>query len=96
MGQKNALRAAETYLYAMAFSHDGLVEQLEIGSGFTHEEAVYGADNCGADWNEQAAKAAATYLDTMAFSREGLIEQLEIGSKFTNEQATYGAEANGY
>jgi len=45
--------------------------------GFTHEEAVYGVDKCGADWNEQAALKAQDYLDYSSFSREGLIEQLE-------------------
>ncbi len=96
MGQKNALQKAEDYLSMMAFSHDGLVQQLEIGEKFAHEDAVYGADNCGADWNEQAAAKAKDYLEMMAFSRDGLIEQLEVGEKFTHEQAVYGAEANGY
>ena len=96
MGQKNALQKAQDYLSVTAFSHDGLVEQLEIGEKFAHEDAVYGADNCGADWNEQAAAKAKDYLDMMAFSRDGLIEQLEVGEKFTHEQAVYGAEANGY
>ncbi|MEA4896166.1 MAG: Ltp family lipoprotein [Oscillospiraceae bacterium] len=95
-GQKNALQKAKDYLSITAFSHDGLVQQLEIGEKFAHEDAVYGADNCGADWNEQAAAKAKDYLDMMAFSRDGLIEQLEVGEKFTHEQAVYGAEANGY
>lgn len=94
MGQKNALKQAKNYIDFMAFSYSGLVEQLEY-EGYSHEDAVYGADNCGADWNEQAAKQAQNYLDTMAFSREGLIEQLEYEG-FTNEQAVYGAEQVGY
>lgn len=44
---------------------------------FTHEEAVYGADHCGADWKDQALMKAKSYLDFSSFSREGLIEQLE-------------------
>lgn len=94
MGQKNALGSAKSYLELMAFSHDGLVEQLE-SEQYTHDEAVFAADNCGADWNEQAAKAAASYLDLMSFSRDGLIEQLEFDG-FTAEQADYGATQNGY
>jgi len=94
MGQKNALRSAKAYLETIPFSHDGLVEQLEY-EGYSHEEAIYGADNCGADWNEQAAKSAEAYLDMMAFSRDGLIEQLEYEG-YSHEQAVYGAEANGY
>ena len=77
----------------MAFSYDGLIDQLEY-EGYTHEEAVYAADNCGADWMEQAAKKGADYLDIMPFSRQGLIDQLEYDG-FTAEQAKYGATQNG-
>lgn len=94
MGQKNALRSAKDYISTMAFSHDGLVKQLEY-EAYSHEDAVYGADNCGADWDEQAAKSAEEYLSTMAFSRDELIKQLEYEG-FTHEQALYGTEANGY
>ena len=94
MGQKNALRSAKNYLSVMAFSHSGLIEQLEF-EGYSTEDATYAADNCGADWNEQAAKAAQNYLNIMSFSKSGLIEQLEFEG-YSHEQATYGAEANGY
>lgn len=39
----------------MPFSYTGLIEQLEYEQ-YSHDDAVYAADNCGADWNEQAAK----------------------------------------
>jgi len=94
MGQKNALKKADSYLSFSAFSYKGLVEQLEF-EGFTSEEAKYAADNCGADWNEQAAKKAKSYLSFSSFSRDGLIEQLEFEG-FTHEQAVYGVEAVGY
>lgn len=94
MGEQNALRTALSYLDTMAFSYSGLIEQLEY-EGYTHSEAVYGADHCGADWNEQAALSAASYLDVMSFSRSGLIEQLEYEG-FTHAQAVYGVEQNGY
>lgn len=93
-GEENALKKAESYLEIMAFSRNGLIEQLEYEK-FSHEEAIYGADNCGADWNEQAAKKAKSYLDIMSFSKDGLIEQLEFEG-FTHEQAVYGVEQNGY
>ncbi len=93
-GQKNALRSAEQYLNFTAFSYKGLIEQLEYEQ-YLHEDAVYAADHCGADWNEQAAKAAANYLEYTSFSRDGLIEQLEYEG-YTHEQAVYGAEQNGY
>lgn len=94
MGQKNALSKAKSYLNLTAFSYEALIEQLEYAK-FSHEEAVYAANNCGADWNEQAVKKAESYLNLTSFSRDGLIEQLEY-SGFTHEQAVYGAEANGY
>ncbi len=88
--QKNAMDSALTYLSFSAFSHDGLVDQLEYEK-YSHESAVWAADNCGADWNEQALWAAKGYLDSSAFSYTGLIEQLEY-EKYTEEQATYGAD----
>lgn len=94
IGEKNALNKAKDYLRVMAFSYTGLITQLEYEE-FSHEEAVYGADRCGANWNEQAAKKAQSYLDVMSFSRSGLIDQL-IYDGFTQEQAEYGVQAVGY
>lgn len=94
IGKINALKKAQQYLKITAFSYKGLIEQLEYEK-FTHEESVYAADNCGADWNEQAAKKAEKYLNLTSFSKEGLIEQLEYDG-FTYEQAVYGAQSCGY
>ncbi len=84
---------ALSYLKTMPFSYTGLIKQLEYEK-YSHEEAVYAADNCGADWNEQAVKQAKSYLSFMSFSRGGLIDQL-IYEGFTPEQATYGADKMG-
>ncbi len=94
MGQKNALKSAKSYLDYSGFSYSGLIDQLEY-EGYTTEEATYAADNCGADWNEQAARTAQSYLDYSSFSRSSLIEQLEYEG-FTPEQAEYGVTAVGY
>ena len=94
MGERQALKKAMEYLDYTAFSYSGLVNQLEY-EGFTHSEAVYGADNCGADWNEQAARKAQEYIDYTSFSRDGLISQLEYEG-FTHKQAEYGVTAVGY
>lgn len=94
MGEENALKAAWDYLELAPFSYDGLIAQLEYEK-YSHEEAVYAADHCGADWMAQAVKAAESYLELTAFSRDGLIEQLEFDG-FTHDQAIYGVEQNGY
>lgn len=94
ISQKNALSKAKDYLAFTAFSYTGLIKQLEY-EGFSTEDSTYGADNCGADWNEQAAKQAQNYLDFSSFSRQGLIDQL-MYEGFTAEQAEYGVSAVGY
>lgn len=94
MGQKNALAKAKSYLDYTAFSYQGLVKQLEYEK-FSNEDAIYGANNCGANWNEQAEKKAKSYLEYTSFSRDSLIEQL-VYEGFTKEQAAYGADKNGF
>lgn len=88
--QKNALECANKYLSFTSFSHDGLVEQLEY-EGYSHDAAVFAADNCGADWNAQAVNKAKRYLETSAFSYEGLYDQL-VFEKFTEDQARHGVD----
>ncbi len=92
-GEKNALRKAHDYLAYSAFSYTGLIGQLEY-EGFTTEESTYAADNCGADWFEQASKKAEDYLDYSAFSYSGLIGQLEYEG-FTTEEATKAVDGCG-
>ena len=88
ISQQNALKAAQQYLNYTAFSHDGLVAQLEHDQ-FSQADATYGADNSGADWNAEAIKAAQSYLNYTAFSSGGLVSQLEH-DQFTQVQAAYG------
>lgn len=89
-GQENALKSAKSYIKFSGFSRDGLIEQLEYEQ-FSHEDAVYGADNCGADWNAEALESAKSYIKMSGFSYTGLIEQLEY-QQFTADQARYGAD----
>lgn len=93
VAQKNAVAKAKSYISIVGFSRDGLVTQLEFDK-FSEADAAYGADNSGADWNEQAAKKAKSYLDITPFSRDGLIQQLKF-DKFTQSQAEYGVTAAG-
>ena len=90
----NALKTAKNYLDYTSFSYTGLIEQLEY-EGYSSEACTYAVDNCGADWNEQAAKKAQSYLDYSSFSRQGLIDQL-LYEGFTQEQAEYGVASVGY
>lgn len=78
----------------MGFSKSGLIKQLEF-DGYSSEDATYAAENCNANWNEQAAKSAKNYLDTMPFSKSELIHQLEFDG-YSKEEAEYGAQAAGY
>lgn len=87
--QSKAVNKASEYLKYYAFSRDGLVSQL-VYVGFSTADAGFGADNCGADWNEEALEKAQEYLKFTAFSCSGLATQLEF-QKFTAEQAKYGA-----
>lgn len=91
--QKNALSRAKQYLDIIAYSKEGLIDQLEYEK-YSHADAVYAAEHCGADWYEQAVKKAKDYLDLIPYSRDGLIDQLEYEG-FTHEQALYGAKQNG-
>jgi hypothetical protein len=93
VSQKNAVSKAKQYLTVEAFSHDGLISQLEYDQ-FSTADATYGADNSNGDWNAQAAKKAQEYMSTESFSRQGLIDQLEY-DQFTADQATYGVNAVG-
>lgn len=90
LGEQNALQSAMGYLSISAFSYEGLIDQLEY-ENYTHAEATYAADHCGADWEEQALKSAQNYLKVSAFSYSGLIDQLDYAG-FTSEQATYAAD----
>jgi hypothetical protein len=97
--QKNAVRAAQSYLNISAFSRDGLIDQLssQAGNGFNVNDATKAVDSLNVDWNQEAVKSAQQYLKMMGFSCRGLIQQLSsrAGGKFTEPQATFGAQRAG-
>ena len=83
------LEAAKKCIEVMPYSEKQLAEKMEQ-AGYSHEDAVYSAENCGADWNEQAAKAAKECLKIVpSFSEEQLLHELTFCG-FTEEQAAYG------
>jgi len=93
VSQTNALKKAKSYLAYSAFSHDGLVAQLE-SEQFSHADAVYGSDHSGANWSEQAVRKAKSYLSYSAFSHDGLVDQLE-SEQFSHSEAVYGSDNSG-
>lgn len=89
--QQKALDRAKEYLSNLPLSHDGMVTQLEF-DGYSSADATYAADNCGANWNEQAARMANQLLTTGSYTRATMIEELKSNG-FTDDQAAYGADA---
>ncbi|MCR2824063.1 Ltp family lipoprotein [Microbacterium sp. zg.Y909] len=94
LAQQNAIRKAQSYLELTGFSRAGLIGQLEY-EGFSTEEATFGADNAGADWNAEAAEKAASYLELSSFSRQSLYDQLAYEG-FTDAEIQFGLAAVGY
>ncbi len=94
IGQKNALREAESYLKHMAFSREGLIDQLEY-EGYAEDDIIFAVDNVEVNWNEECYEDAQSYLDLMSFSKSGLMDQLEYEG-YTYEQIQYAIEKVGY
>ena len=89
-GAESARRTAENYLSFMAFSRQGLIEQLMF-EGYAQDVATLGVDATDTDWFDQAARSAEQYLDMTGFSLTGLIDQLTFEG-FTPDEARYGAQ----
>ncbi len=90
--REGACALAASYLERTAFSYQGLIKQLKAG-GCSDEDAVYAADNCGADWKEQAARRAQYHLDGMGIGRTQLIQML-LNDGFTEEEVAYALAAH--
>jgi hypothetical protein len=97
--QQNAARSAQQYLSFMAFSRQGLIDQLSSssGDGYAVNDATIAVDSLNVDWNKEAVQSAKDYLKLQPFSCNGLIQQLDsaYGEQFTVAQATYGAQQAG-
>lgn len=79
-----ALESAKIEIICLSYSYSGLIEQLEL-NGYTHEDSVYAADNCGANWNEEALETAKIY----GFSNQQDTIDVLKKSGFTDEQINY-------
>lgn len=60
---------------------------LEL-TGYSHDEATYAVDNCGADWNKEAIEKTESILSMGDFSKEYVIGIL-TDEGFTDEQSEY-------
>ena len=94
--EKAALHKAKSYINSTSrgYSRSCIIERLE-DAGFSYNEAQFGADNCGADWNQEAAFQAGIYIriyPNLTFTE--MLESLEYDG-FTYNEAVYGAYANG-
>ena len=96
--KENALQVAMEELadqpnrYLGYFSYHYTIEYLTDTRGFAQEEAVYAADNCGADWKEQCCLQVKQYLEddaTYNDSRKWLVEYLRDYDLFTDEEIEY-------
>ncbi|MBE6535526.1 MAG: hypothetical protein E7677_02765 [Ruminococcaceae bacterium] len=94
IGQKNALKKAESYLKYSNFSRQGLIDQLEY-EGFEESDIIFAVDNVEVDWNEECYEKAQSYLKYSSFSKQGLIDQLEFEG-FTDAQIAYAIKKVGY
>ena len=88
-----ALEDAETLFRVHYASYNGLIWYLS-DHGHTEAAAQYAADNCNADWNQEAVKCAQYYLKTMTMDRDELLGQLEYEG-FTSSQAEHAANSVG-
>ena len=88
--QAAALDKAISYVNTISYSYNRLMKQL-VQDGFSLEDSMFAADNCGADWDEQAAWRVATYFTFTGFSYGMVVEQL-IYDGFTEEQAYFAAD----
>jgi len=91
----SALHQAQTYLSVMNYSYAGLIQQL-MDIGYSQADATYAADNCAANWTQQAVDSANTHILSGSFSKGAMYGQLD-NEGFTQEQivaALEGCEAN--
>lgn len=95
LSQQNALKQTRDYLTWLHPSYAYLIDWLETYDGYTHEDAVFAADYCGADWNEQAILCAKDRMSMSGASRDGLAEELRY-MQFDNAQIEQALAAVGY
>lgn len=91
--RENAVSKANECLDIFYYSRKKLVEQLKL-DGFSEEDAEYGANATGANWNEMAVRRGMIYFDHENwYSYKGLFDLLTSGSEqFTDAQAQFAVD----
>jgi hypothetical protein len=89
-GQQNALERAKDHVDSGAYSYSYIIHLLEL-EGFSSEDAIYAADNCGADWFAEAVESATYYINNTSYTLEAIVSVM-MYEGFTEEQANYGAD----
>lgn len=93
LSQKNAFIKADFLVNDLHYSYDYLVYALVTEEGFSIEDAKFAADNCGADWDQQAVLWIESFGS--GYSRAGLIEVMRW-NRFTDEQIEKALSEVGY
>lgn len=89
--QFKAVYSARRLFLFQPMSRRAVMTSLRI-SQFSEEDAAFGADHCGADWNEQARLWAKNCVSKNACSYAKLLKDLQWSGDFTPEEARYGAD----
>lgn len=93
--QKNAKRAAQTYISLSGWSKAGLIRQLHLFDKFSTADATVAVNTLKVDYNKEAVETAEAYLDFTGYSRDGLIRQMIQYDHYTTAQASYAADKVG-
>ena len=83
-----AVGAAQYQLRYDFYSRQGMIDFL-MSSGYTYEEAVYGADNSGTNWADQAASRANALIQDNTYSMMELANEV-MAYGFTYDEAMAG------
>lgn len=89
-----ALEEAKNMIEYGAYSRDMLIHMLTEYDGYTAEEAEYAADNCGADWAQEAAESVQDYAD-FGMSRDYMVRWLVEYDYFSQELAAGAVDTSG-
>lgn len=81
---------ANEYLEYTPMSFPELVDQLAYE--FTYDDAIYGASNCGADWNVVAGRCAEAYIDKNGDVPRALLKAELMIKGFTEDQAEFACD----